>query len=62
MEVVDESLIDRYCVVVYDKLPYPGLVHDVDENDLHCFWPLIEEVCWYQKDNLVTLLVHNRQL
>jgi hypothetical protein len=68
VETVDDELIGRYCVVVYDELPYPGLILDVDSDDevevkVMCrvgpnrfFWPLIEDRLWYPKDRIVTLL------
>jgi len=31
---VEESLIGRYLVILYDGLPYPGVVLDVDEDDV----------------------------
>ncbi|WAR00137.1 hypothetical protein MAR_024509 [Mya arenaria] len=64
---VDESLIGRYCVVEYDRLPYPGIILDVDEVDLEVkvmhrigvnnfFWPLLEYRLWYEKSKVVALL------
>jgi hypothetical protein len=48
-------------------LPYPGVILDVDDNELevkvmNCigvnrfFWPLLEDRHWYQKNQVVTLL------
>jgi len=31
---VEESLIGRYLVILYDGQPYPGVVLDVDEDDV----------------------------
>ena len=31
---VDEDLIGKYVVVCYDGLPFPGIILDVDEEDL----------------------------
>ncbi|WAR22315.1 hypothetical protein MAR_016289 [Mya arenaria] len=35
VDTVDESLIGQFCMVLYDGIPYPGKVLDVDESDLH---------------------------
>lgn len=52
----------------YDRLPYPGIIVDVDENEAEVnvmhrigvnkfFWPsLIEDRLWYSRDKIVTLL------
>ncbi|WAR12343.1 hypothetical protein MAR_026523 [Mya arenaria] len=64
---LDESLIDRFCVVDYDGRPYPGKIVDVDDNNIevsamHCigdnrfFWPLTPDVIWYEGVKVVTLL------
>lgn len=31
---MEESLIGRYLVILYDGLPYPGVILDVDEDDV----------------------------
>ncbi|WAR24724.1 hypothetical protein MAR_038393 [Mya arenaria] len=64
---LDESLIDRFCVVDYDGRQYPGKIVDVDDNNIevsamHCigdnrfFWPLTRDVIWYEGVKVVTLL------
>ena len=66
-EVIDESLISKWCVVAYDGLPYPGIVQDVDNDELEVkvmhrigrnryFWPMMEDTLWYRQETLVTLL------
>ena len=66
-EVIDESLISKWCVVIYDGLPYPGIVQDVDDNELEVktmnkigrnryYWPMMEDTLWYPQEKLVTLL------
>lgn len=48
----------QWCVVKYDGLPYPGIIQNVDVNDIEVkvmhrigtkifFWPLLEDVLWY---------------
>lgn len=70
IDTVDETLIGQYVVVIYDEIPYPGRVLDVDENDLQVqvmhkvspklpnkyFWPLLPDICWYHMDKVITLL------
>jgi hypothetical protein len=69
---VEESLIGQYCVVEYESLPYPGLILDVDDDDLEVkvmhrigvnrfFWPLLEDRIWYKKQKVVTLLEEEPQ-
>ncbi|KAL4230325.1 hypothetical protein ACF0H5_010708 [Mactra antiquata] len=65
---VDETLIGKHVVVLYDGLPYPGVVKDVDENDIEVkvmhkagvnryYWPSpLEDICWYEKENVLTVL------
>lgn len=54
----DESQVVQWCVVKYDGLPYPGIIQNVDVNDIEVkvmhrigtkifFWPLLEDVLWY---------------
>jgi hypothetical protein len=53
--------------VQYDGLPYPGTIMDVDEDSIEVkvmnrigvnrfFWPLLDDICWYKTDNVITLL------
>ncbi|XP_062572779.1 uncharacterized protein LOC134234748 [Saccostrea cucullata] len=65
---VDESLVSNYCVVKYDGKAYPGLILSVDEEEeievktMHrvgrnrFFWPMMDDVLWYQKENIITIL------
>jgi hypothetical protein len=32
IDVVDDSLFGRFCVIKYDGLPYPGTILDVDDD------------------------------
>jgi transcription antitermination factor NusG len=34
VSVVEENLIGRYVVVQYDGLPFPGVILDVDEDEI----------------------------
>lgn len=69
MEPVDivekEDLLNEYVVVVYDGKPYPGVVVDVDAEELKVkcmhrigqnrfFWPPRDDVCWYKYDDILT--------
>lgn len=68
VDVVDESLVSRYCVVVYDDQPFPGIVLGVDEEKelevqtMHrigknrYFWPMRDNTLWYTKQQVLTLL------
>ena len=67
MDVVDESLISTYCVVAYDDVPYPGIILDVDGDELEVkvmhkvgnnryFWLQADDILWYTKDIIVALL------
>ncbi|WAR07948.1 hypothetical protein MAR_017906, partial [Mya arenaria] len=57
VDTVDESLIGQFCVVIYDGIPYPGKVLDVDESDLHVqVMHKIGHICWYHSDNVITVL------
>ena len=63
--VEKEDLLNEHVVVVYDGKPYPGIVVDVDEEDLKVkcmhrigqsrfFWPLTDDLCWYKYDDILT--------
>ena len=63
----DESLNGLYCVVSYDAKPYPGVILDTDDGEIEVqvihsigrnrfFWPILADVLWYKRDQLVTLI------
>lgn len=65
----DERHVNKWCIVLYDGVPYPGVIVDVDNIDwgievkvMHrigrnrFFWPTIEDRCWYTESNFVTLI------
>ncbi|XP_060568684.1 uncharacterized protein LOC132727272 [Ruditapes philippinarum] len=65
VSVVEENLIGRYVVVQYDGLPFPGVILDVDEDEIEVkamhrvgnnryFWPMIDDVLWYNKEQVLT--------
>lgn len=69
VENIDESIVGRFCVVVYmyDGLPYPGVILSVDEDEVEVktmskigrnkwFWPMRDDILWYDKTRLLTLL------
>jgi len=64
---IEDGLISQLCVVRYDDQAYPGVIEDVDEDSVqvramhsseanHFYWPMIEDLCWYRKEHVVTLL------
>ena len=59
--------LDRHVIVMYNEKPYPGLVLNVDTDDVsvRCmhrvgqnrfYWPSTEDVCWYNKDQIVAVI------
>lgn len=61
--------VGKWCVVLYDHKPYPGVIVDVDDSDwgievkvMHrigvnrFFWPMREDRCWYICEQFVTLI------
>lgn len=52
---------------MYEHLPYPGLIVDVDEDTAEVsamcrigvnilFWPLVEDRLWYERGNIIKLI------
>ncbi|XP_069139889.1 uncharacterized protein [Argopecten irradians] len=74
VDVVDNSIVNKYCVVKYDDQAYPGIIHDVDDDEevevqvMHrigrnrFFWPLMQDILWYPKENIITMLADPPQL
>lgn len=31
---IDSQLVGKWCVVLYDDIPYPGVVQNVDDDDV----------------------------
>lgn len=69
LEELGENDIGKWCVVLYDSKPYPGIIIDVDRIDwsievkvMHnigtnrYFWPTAEDRLWYNHDQFVTLI------
>ena len=67
VDTINEALISRYCVVLYDNKPYPGIIQDVGEDEVEVkamhsigrnrfFWPMLYDVLWYSQSQIVTLL------
>ena len=63
----DVDLVGKWCVVVYDKMPYPGVIQDVDHDSAEVkvmhkigtnrfFWPMLEDVIWYNYEHVVMLI------
>lgn len=64
---VDPDMIGQWCVVEYDGLPFPGVILDVDQEEIEVkvlhkvganryFWSLIDDVLWYKYSQVVTLI------
>ena len=58
----DESQVGQY-----DGLPYPGLIQDVDVNEIEMkvmhrigtnkfFWPMLEDILWYSHYDIVAYI------
>lgn len=65
-------MIDQFCIVDYENRPYPGIILDVDDDQLEVqvmhsigvnrfFWPLKVDIIWYKKDKVITLLNNEPQ-
>ena len=63
----DESLIGKWCVVSYDQKPYPGIIENVDEDEIEVkvmhnigpnryFWPRMDDILWYDLLHVVSLI------
>ena len=61
------ALNGKFCVVLYDGKPYPGIVQDIDDTEIEVnvmhnigpnrfFWPRMQDVLWYSLDKFVTLI------
>jgi hypothetical protein len=61
---VDSQLVGKWCVVKYDDVPYPGIVQNVDDDDIEVqvmhkignnryFWPLMPDILWYKHSQLL---------
>ena len=68
VEFLDENLIGNWVVVLYDDIPFPGIIQDVDSGEtevkvLHrigenkYFWPLLDDVIWYMFPKMVLGLI-----
>ena len=63
-----EGLIGKWCAVVYDGDPYPGIIQNVDaDSGAHVktmsniginrfFWPMRDDMIWYQPVNVLGLI------
>lgn len=60
----DTDWIGKWCVVLYDDMPFPGIVQDVDDEDFEVkvmhrigqnryFWPLLPDILWYKHSKVV---------
>lgn len=68
MDAIDQQQSEQWCVVGYDYNPYPGIILQVEENNvkvkcMHCsgvnefFWPRPrDDVIWYSDDQIMCLI------
>lgn len=61
---IDSQLVGKWCVVLYDDIPYPGVVQNVDDDDVEVqvmhkignnqyFWPMIPDRLWYNHSQII---------
>ena len=61
------DLNNKWCVVIYDGVPYPGLETDCDDDSIEVktmsrignnrfFWPVRDDIIWYEYASVVTLI------
>lgn len=61
---VDSHLVGKWCVVNYDDVPYPGVVQNVDDDDIEVqvmhkigsnryFWPMMPDILWYKHSQML---------
>lgn len=61
---VENISIDKYVIVNYDGILFPGIVTDEDHEDIEVkclhrvggnrfFWPHRDDILWYSKDNVI---------
>lgn len=61
------DLIDKWCVVEYDKVLYPGIITDSDIDSVEVktmsrigvnrfFWPKKEDIIWYDYQKIYSLI------
>ena len=59
-----DDLLDEYVIIIYDGLPYPGVVVDVDFEDVkvQCMhrvghnrfsWPGKKDICWHKYEDIL---------
>lgn len=66
--VIDKELVGKWCVVVYDDDPFPGIIQDVDSQSgakvktmssvgINRFcWPPRDDIIWYEEQNILGLI------
>lgn len=71
---IHDGLIGKWCVVTYDGDPYPGIIQDVGSDSCalvktmsrigrnRFFWPMREDVIWYQPKDVVRLVPEPQQV
>lgn len=71
---IHDGLNGKWCVVTYDGDPYPGIIQDVGSNSCALvtvmsrtgrngfFWPMRENVIWYQHKDVVRLVPEPQQV
>ncbi|KAK6168704.1 hypothetical protein SNE40_020096 [Patella caerulea] len=64
---IDETLINKWCLVNYYGYLYPGIINDVDDEEIEVtamssagrnryFWPRMEDRIWYSLDKFLALI------
>lgn len=60
----DVDIIGKWCVVVYNNMPYPGSIQDTDQDSVELkamnkvginrfFWPMLEDIIWYDYEQVL---------
>ena len=69
-----ENIVDKYCLITYDKKPYPGQILEVDETDIKVscmikvgknafYWPrLVPDIGWYPENKVLGLIPEPQQI
>ena len=64
---LDAECIGKWCVVVYDDMPYPGIIQDIDHSsvevkvmhrigDNRFFWPRADDTIWYKHIQVIAMI------
>lgn len=68
VSLIGRELIGKWCLVMYDDSPFPGIIQDVDDENgamvktmssvgkNRFFWPMRDDVIWYELNNILGLI------